>query len=369
MNLEGKRVLILTSSLAQNNGVANCIMNYYGELCDYCEKVDFLMLKETGSYYEDVVASHNNRFFVIPEHEKYISIKKMKWLNDLIKDNYDIVHVNVPNHNGTAVLLAAKMANVKVRVYHSHAQKLADSFKNKLKALVFDNLCVLFSNHHLACSSIAGDQIFGKQEYEILPNAIHADKFIYSEEDRIRLRGELGLADSIVVGVVGRMSDLKNPFFSVRVFSEFLKLEPSAKLLWLGIGELESKVRELIAELGIQEKCILAGSKSDVYKWYSAMDILLFPSKMEGLGMVLVEAQTSGLFCFSSSNVPRDTAITENIRFYSLSETPADWAAKIADEKEAWTAPRKSHLAEVNSHGFNADVQTISLASLYEKML
>ena len=57
---------------------------------------------------------------------------------------------------------------------------------------------------------------------------------------------------------------------------------PDAKLLWLGAGELEEPVRELAKKLEIEDKCLFMGSVGDVEKWYSAMDILLFPSKWRG---------------------------------------------------------------------------------------
>ena len=107
----------------------------------------------------------------------------------------------------------------------------------------------------------------------------------------------------------------------------------------------------------------------DVEKWYSAMDILLFPSKMEGLGMVAVEAQTSGLFCFASDRVPEDTKLTENIRYYSLNETPLEWAQRMMNEKVNWKKTRTSHLDEINEAGYNIDSSKITLVTLYDGFL
>ena len=226
--------------------------------------------------------------------------------------------VNVPNHNGTAVLLSAYKNKFRLECIIAMLRSLADTYKNKIKSFVFDNLCSTLSNAHLACSTAAGNEIFGIGNFKILPNGIHAEKYVFNKENRNQIRESLGLTNAVVVGVVGRLSYLKNPFFSVRVFAEFQKLVPDARLLWLGAGELDEPVRELAKELEIADKCLFMGSVGDVEKWYSAMDILLFPSKMEGLGMVAVEAQTSGLFCFASDRVPEDTKLTENIRYYSL---------------------------------------------------
>jgi glycosyltransferase involved in cell wall biosynthesis len=367
--MNANKVLIVVNSFTQNNGVTNCMMNYYDELVTHSSYVDFLVLKKVNSPYEKKVVKNGGKVFFLPKVDSYISKKKMRFLDEIMKQRYDVVHVNVPNHNGTAVLLSAYKNKVPVRVYHSHAQKLADTYKNKIKSFVFDNLCSTLSNAHLACSTAAGNEIFGIGNFKILPNGIHAEKYVFNKENRNQIRESLGLTNAVVVGVVGRLSYLKNPFFSVRVFAEFQKLVPDARLLWLGAGELDEPVRELAKELEIADKCLFMGSVGDVEKWYSAMDILLFPSKMEGLGMVAVEAQTSGLFCFASDRVPEDTKLTENIRYYSLNETPLEWAQRMMNEKVNWEKTRTSHLDEINEAGYNIDSSKITLVTLYDGFL
>ena len=367
--MKDKKILIMVSSFTQNNGVTNSIMNNYDELIKSSKCVDFLVLKNVDTANEKKAIRNGSKLYLIPKADSYISKKKMKFLDEIMGQRYDVVHVNVPNHNGAAVQLSAYKNKVPVRVYHSHAQKLADTYKNKIKSFVFDNLCSTLSNAHLACSTAAGNEIFGIGNFKILPNGIHAEKYVFNKENRNQIRESLGLANAVVVGVVGRLSYLKNPFFSVRVFAEFQKLVPDARLLWLGAGELDEPVRELAKELEIADKCLFMGSVGDVEKWYSAMDILLFPSKMEGLGMVAVEAQTSGLFCFASDRVPEDTKLTENIRYYSLNETPLEWAQRMMNEKVNWEKTRTSHLDEINEAGYNIDSSKITLVTLYDGFL
>lgn len=159
--------------------------------------------------------------FYLPKVDSYVSKKKMRYLDEIMKQRYDVVHVNVPNHNGTTVLLSAYKNKVPVRVYHSHAQKLADTNKNKIKSFVFDNLCSLLANEHLACSTAAGDEIFGIGNFKILPNGIHAEKYVFSKENRNQIRESFGLTNAVVVGVVGRLSYLKNPFFRLEYLLNF----------------------------------------------------------------------------------------------------------------------------------------------------
>ena len=78
-------------------------------------------------------------------------------------------------------------------------------------------------------------------------------------------------------------------------------MNPAAMMIWAGDGELKPLVLNTIKKNKIEDKVVLLGSRNDVNKLYSAMDVLLMPSKFEGLGLVFVEAQIAGLPCFGST--------------------------------------------------------------------
>lgn len=359
-----ENVLIALSSLAVNNGVASCIMNYYRSVIEKGYHVDFLVLKRVHSEREEAVEKTGSNIYVIPEAEKMVSKVKNDFLKKLIRENgYSIVHVNIPYHNGTAILKAAKSSGVEVRIYHVHCPKREDSFKTKLKSDVYTPQCVNNATNYLSCSHLAASTLFGKKKYHILHNAIDAKKFEFDEEKRDDLRKAYGLDDAFVVGAVCRIDKLKNPFFLIDTFGEIKKRESSAKLVWLGSGDLDEQVQQYAKEKGLLTDCVFLGSRTDVNVWYSVMDILLFPSTLEGLGMVLIEAQASGLMCYTSKNVSKETDLTGLVHFADLSEGASKWAETIL--KQAKNYRRISRIKEVTEAGYNIDSLKDDLGSIY----
>lgn len=195
-----ENVLIVLSSLAVNNGVASCTMNYYKSVIEKGYHVDFLVLKKVHSEREEAVEKAGSNIYVLPETEKVISKAKNNFLKKLIKENgYSIVHVNIPYHNGTAVLKAAKSSRVSVRIYHVHCPKREDSIKTKLKSDIYTPCCVNNATDYLSCSHLAARSLFGKKKYHVLHNAIDAKKFEFDEDKRYKLRNACSIMPDVHV--------------------------------------------------------------------------------------------------------------------------------------------------------------------------
>ena len=164
-----------------------------------------------------------------------------------------------------------------------------------------------------ACSRAAGEYVFGKRYYArhgvLVPNIIDVDRFRFSEEARIRMRRELGVADDEhLVGQVGHLFPAKNPLFLLSVFSRY-KEKHKAKLVIVGEGMMRSLMEDKIQELHLEDSVILTGSRTDVPDLLSAMDVFVCTSTNEGLGIVLLEAQANGLPC-----VCEEHAIVDEIK-------------------------------------------------------
>ena len=110
----------------------------------------------------------------------------------------------------------------------------------------------------------------------------------------------------------------------------------------------------------------MLGSRNDVNKLYSAMDVLLLPSKFEGLGLVFVEAQIAGLPCFGSTNVPKDVDISPNMNYISLNESPKVWAQRICEAPHLQRDEFKDCAAKA---GFEIATKKNSLVELYDSAL
>lgn len=184
----------------------------------------------------------------------------------------------------------------------------------------------------LACSKEAAKFMFGNtHNTKVIPNAIDAEKFSFNEQVRIDLRKELGIAkDDIVVGFVGSFNYQKNVLFILDILKELIKVNQHYKVLMIGAGKFEEEFSVKAKELGIAKNVICIGNRKNVNQYMNTMDLFLFPSRWEGFGIVLLEAQASGLKCFTSKDVvPIDTNVTGNVKFISLEKTPKEWADEI----------------------------------------
>lgn len=168
----------------------------------------------------------------------------------------------------------------------------------------------------------AADFLFGPQipreKIIIFHNALDIKRYKFNPEKRAIVRKKLGVEGKYVIGNVGRLVYLKNHKFLIDCFSEVVKKNQEAMLILIGGGELEQEIKEQITSYGIYDKVIFIGESDCVEEYLQAMDLFVFPTRFEGLGNVLIEAQTAGLKCIASMNVPEETHITENITYLPL---------------------------------------------------
>jgi len=252
---------------------------------------------------------------------------------------YDVVHCHLDWFLNSYVCFIAMVAGIKKRIAHHHqaytVQEPVEGPKTRLMSLpihLAKNLlcfimripCKLFATHWLACGEAAAINGWGlsalkKGKVTILPNAIDPERFKFSECARKEIRAKYGIAeDDFVVGHVGRFYPQKNHDFLIDVFSEVHKQKPNAKLLLLGDGPLQEKIKQKVESLGLAEAVIFAGLQKEPAPFYSAMDVFAFPSLWEGLGIVLLEAQYNGLPCIVSNAIPKEVLISNLLTYSSF---------------------------------------------------
>ena len=227
----------------------------------------------------------------------------------------------------TENLEIGKKYEIPIRIAHCHNSKCEHKTLHKILNVIFKRSYT----KAVACSDLAGEWIFGKKNYDILPNAIDINKFRYKDCVRNEYRKKLELdSDEIIIGHVGNFNEQKNHKFIIDIFNSFQKRTKSSLLL-IGTGILIEEVKRQVEELGIQEKVYFLGLRDDVNCWMQAMDVFLFPSKWEGFGMVLIEAQASNLPVIASTEVPTVTRVTNFIRYIDLKSNVNDWNDAILE--------------------------------------
>ena len=144
------------------------------------------------------------------------------------------------------------------------------------------------------------------------------DRFQFDSAVRKNARHELSLDGKYVLGHVGRLCYQKNQEFLLDVFARVVKQRPDTILLLVGEGEDRPILEEKAQRLGVADKVCFYGFCADVSKLYQAMDIFVFPSRFEGLGIAAVEAQAVGLPVVCSMDVPNEARITDHVTALKL---------------------------------------------------
>lgn len=314
-------------------GVESVVMNYYRHIDRSKIQFDFICDEDSTNIPYDEINSLGGKVILIPPYQKVI--KYHNELKKVLKDgNYKIVHSHI-NTLSVFSLWAAKSAGVPVRIAHSHSTTNKKEKKKNLMKQVLKHFSKVFATDYMCCSELAGRWLFGDKEYDrgnvyLLNNAIDLDKFKYDENIRKEKRKELNISDdTLVIGHVGRFVEQKNHRFLIDIFNEVHKERKNSILLLAGQGPLVEEIHEKVNELGLNENVRFLGQRKDIDKLYQAMDLFLFPSLYEGLGMVAVEAQVSGLPCVVSTEIPEIAKVTEKITFVNLENKIETWTEII----------------------------------------
>ena len=279
---------------------------------------------------------------------------------------YDAVHLNI--YHALSLLYArdAALAGVPVRIAHSHNNGLRRSLLRPVKLAINSaarRSLAAWPTVRAACSRDAADFLFpAGAETEIVPNGIRLERFAFRAEDRETVRSGLGLGNRLVLGEVGRLCGQKNQMFLLEVIAALVAAGKDAVLLLVGEGELRPALEVRAEALGVSDRVIFYGTSDDVPGLLSAMDVFALPSLFEGLGIVAVEAQASGLPVLCSEYIPAEALATDLARRLQLSEGPAVWAEAIlaAEEKE-----RASRLEELRAAGYDITDVAARMRRLY----
>lgn len=314
-------------------GVESVVMNYYRHINRTQIQFDFICDDDSTDIPYEEIEKLGGKVILIPPYQKVF--KYHNALKKVLKDgNYKIVHSHI-NTLSVFSLFAAKCAGVPVRIAHSHSTtNKKEKKKNLLKQVLrpFSRLC---ATDYMCCSELAGRWLFGNKEYNkgnvyLLNNAIDLDQFKYDEKVRKEKRKELNISDdTLVIGHVGRFVEQKNHRFLIDIFNEVHKEKKNSILLLAGQGPLMDEIKEKVIKLELEDNVIFLGQRNDINELYQAMDLFLFPSLYEGLGMVVVEAQVSGLSCVVSTAVPQIAKVTDGIIFINLDSQLKKWTDEI----------------------------------------
>jgi len=316
-------------------GIETFIMNVYRNIDRKKVQFDFLVHNEKKEFYDDEIEKLGGRIYRLSFKDDKNIIKYIKDLNDFFKEHkeYKIVHGHMQSMM-PLYLYIAKKNKVPVRIAHSHNGNYEKTIKGFILH-VFSRMDRYVSTNNWACSNVAGKYLFGNKEYDIIYNGINVEKFKFDLEIRNAVRKENDFNDKFVIGNIARFEIQKNHKFLIDVFYEFQKINSNAILVLIGEGKLKKKMESYVMKMNIQDKVKFLGIRKDTERLYQAMDCFLLPSLYEGLPVVGIEAQVSGLHCIFSDTITKEVQISPNTVFLGIKEKNIeDWKNSIFPEKE-----------------------------------
>lgn len=285
-------------------------------------------------------------------------------IREIKKINPNIVHVHGSSSLMFIELLAAKIAGINVRIAHSRNTKSNYKKLDKFFRPLFNKLYT----HALACGNDAGKWLFGEGEFEIIHNGKDLTKFKYNKLTRDKLRRKLKIDDKIVIGHVGAFNYQKNHEFILKVFYEFTRTHNKTILYLIGEGKNKDLIKKQAKELGIQDQIQFVGTVQNVQDYLQTMDIMIFPSRFEGLPNVVLEWQAMGLPCIISDNITKECIVSDFVTSVSINENENVWSNKI--EQMLYIFSNRTNQAErgiigLKNHGFDIKDTAKHIESVY----
>lgn len=314
------RILQIYDHVGQNCGIMSVIMNWYRNIDRSRFQFDFLVsFDRTPSYEEEIRSLGGNIYYMTrdPSLSSLHFMRLVRRVKAFMKENatkYDAIHLHTSTF-AFPYLYYAKKYGAKCRIVHAHSVALGNSRLSSIRNRFLIHPVKSSANYFLACSNAAANCLYSPlkiDNFDIILNGIDFDKYKFSSEKRNTARKALALYDNSFAAVhISNMTYIKNVPFVIHTFAEIIKLQPNAKLFLIGRDELPQGISEAIREYKLEDSVINLGVRTDVPELLQAFDVCLMPSRSEGLGLVAVECQASGLPVITSTGFPDDIYVTE----------------------------------------------------------
>lgn len=320
-------------------GTETLLMSIYRELDRSQTQFDFLVYDIAPAFYDDEVVAVGGHIIPVALKKRFGVLRTLlEMIRTMRAGHYGAVHAHV-SYNSGLVMLAAVLANVPIRIVHSHttAYNKRMTWRRSVYQVAMRILIDQCANRFCACSVRAAEFLFTPHTVatrcQIVPNAVDFEPFFVTPGAEIaELRAELRLpADACVIGHVGRFGAAKNHEFLVEVFARVAVQREDCFLLLVGGGDdtVLASVKARATSLGLDERVRFTGVRTDVPRLMGIMDVFLLPSLYEGFGLVLLEAQASGLRCLVSEAIQPEVDVGLGLLWRLDLDTGADaWAEK-----------------------------------------
>lgn len=363
-----KKILIINTVPFGMGGMSSVIINYLNNMNKEDIEITLIVNSEIEKEYEKILKKNNINIIILKRNTNVIAY--MYNVYKIMKSGkFNVVHIHGNSSTMAFETIPAYLNKIPKRIVHSHNTSCEHKMLNKILWPILKMTYTLA----FACSEEAGKWLFKKDNnFTILHNAINSEEYKFDKKQRESIRRELGVDTSYVIGHVGYFNEQKNHEKLFQIVS-CLKNEIDVKLLCIsGDYEVPKEINDLINKYNLDNNIKILLRRSDVNNLLQAIDFFVFPSKFEGLGIALIEAQAAGLHCLASTNIPKEARICEGLVSYlELSENSKEWAKLILDIKKSIIKNRMENsnkaISELKQAGYDINIEAEKLREMYIK--
>ena len=368
-----KKVLHVMAGM-NRAGAETMIMNIYRNIDRTKIQFDFVVYSNEKQDYEDEITQLGGSVIHVPIKRGVAMVKSIVAIRKILKANgpYCAIHAATLFNSAYPMLASLFIPHI-VRVVHSHSTR--NTLNANLAGRIYESLSRFIINligqKFIACGEEAGKYLFGNkftQKGLILNNAVNIDNFYDTHKDAVeRLRSELGIDEStLVIGNVARLEEVKNHAKMIDIARHMKSCQIKFKMLFVGRGELENKIKEDIKLCGLENEICLLGLRSDVPDLLHIMNVLLMPSLFEGNPVSLIEAQAAGTPCVISDIITDKIDMGLNLIYkVSLSSSPETWIEAILKASKSIRPNKEQVVISLRDNGYDINETTKLMMDIY----
>lgn len=315
-----------------------------GGLDSYIYK--FVKIANKNGFHCDVLTSKYNKDFnnkLNKENSRLIKIANLhnkkaiyNKINSLSEgNNYVAAYWNISTALMFPYIKAASNNNIHPNIVQSHA---SSTDVNNIIKDILQKILHFWNRKRInrldikkaAVSKMSANWMFGKSSSFIyIEEPVDVAKYKFNIHIRNDYRKKFKFDDEFIVGCVTSFLPIKNPLYIIDVMEQLQSINPHSKLIVCGDGPLKNIFKQQANLRLVHNSFQLLGYRSDVNNILQALDAFIFPSKIEGLGMALLEAQASSLPCIYNDSLPEEVNIIPELTNVMNGFCAKEWAAKL----------------------------------------
>nr|WP_321246910.1 glycosyltransferase [uncultured Psychroserpens sp.] len=307
-------------------------------------------------------------------------VQLIKELRTLLKStDYDVLHSHHDFMSALYLIAASNLPIKKIIHVHNMDEHIPTGSKLKKSILrpVFRRICwfkadqIVGISKHTLNQFLLNKKINHKKHrlhyYGVNPLPFFEAKY---EREELRKSHNLNAASKILL-FAGRLAPAKNPLFAVEVLREMVLIDSNVVGLFVGSGDLEHDILNKLNQYGLKDNYRFLGWSDNIPYLMKNSDLFILPHveyPMEGLGLVVLEAQLSELPVLISKGVSMDPILENSLyRQLSLGIGADEWAKEGLDLMNI----KNNHDFKIKNNfensDFNMETAFSKLEELYEK--